>query len=201
MRCHKSFTRSLGIALLVLPCFLLIPPTNAQARSHHHRDDQIEGQYRAVAPAQAALPNSGMTPGALNPAVTQSTLDSTICRHGGYTKSIRPPGEYTSNLKRRQIVQYGYDDRRMADYEEDHLISLELGGSPADPRNLWPQPHHVIGGWGSFVKDQLENRLHTMVCRREITLVQAQQGIAHNWIDMYKRYIAVVPTRKPSKGE
>jgi hypothetical protein len=25
------------------------------------------------------------------------------------------------------------------DYEEDHLISLELGGAPRDPKNLWPQ--------------------------------------------------------------
>ncbi|WP_288109133.1 hypothetical protein [Limnobacter sp.] len=180
-----------------------VAPTAAQAHSRHHRhvDEPSDGQYRAIALAQAALPNAGMTPGAVNSAVTQNTLDSTICRPSGYTKSIRPPGQYTSNLKRRQIVLYGYEDRRMADYEEDHLISLELGGAPSDPRNLWPQPHHVIGGWGSFVKDQLENRLHTMVCRRQITLAQAQQGIAHNWIDMYKRYISEVPTRKPSKGE
>ena len=29
----------------------------------------------------------------------------------------------------------------MSDYQEDHLISLELGGNPTDPRNLWPEPY------------------------------------------------------------
>ena len=28
-----------------------------------------------------------------------------------------------------------------SDYQEDHLISLELGGNPTDPRNLWPEPY------------------------------------------------------------
>ena len=25
--------------------------------------------------------------------------------------------------------------------EEDHLISLEVGGNPFDARNLWPEPY------------------------------------------------------------
>ena len=27
-----------------------------------------------------------------------------------------------------------------SDYQEDHFISLELGGAPRDARNLWPEP-------------------------------------------------------------
>jgi len=48
----------------------------------------------------------------------------------------------------------GYD-RTMRDYEEDHLVPLEVGGNPHDPRNLWPEPLH--GPWNARMKDRLEN--------------------------------------------
>lgn len=82
----------------------------------------------------------------------------------------------------------------MYDYEEDHLISLELGGSPDNPKNLWPEPHHVIGGWGSYAKDELENKLHKMVCQGQMSLGQAQHVIAGNWIEAYRRLIGSTPT-------
>lgn len=74
-----------------------------------------------------------------------------------------------------------------------HLISLELGGSPTSPRNLWPEPHKVEGGWGSHTKDRLENRLNHLVCRGEISLARAQRMIATNWVGAYKRLIAPHP--------
>ena len=42
----------------------------------------------------------------------------------------------------KQIAEYGYADTSTADYEEDHLIPLELGGAPRDPNNLWPEPRY-----------------------------------------------------------
>jgi hypothetical protein len=83
----------------------------------------------------AALPDPNRTPGAVNPAVTQENIDSTICVRG-WTRTVRPPEEYTENLKRRQMREYGYTDHHLSDFEEDHLIPLEIGGSPDDPRNL-----------------------------------------------------------------
>lgn len=164
--------------------------------SHRHNAGGVEaeGRYAVVFPESAALPNPKLTPGAINPEVTQENLGETICRKGGYTKSIRPPAEYTNKLKRKQISQYGYTDYRMRDYEEDHLISLELGGSPDSPKNLWPEPHHVIGGWGSYAKDKLENRLHVLVCRHKLPLAEAQRQIATDWIDSYKHYVGPDPT-------
>ncbi len=155
--------------------------------------DEAQGQYGVVFPIQQALPNPKLTPGALNPAVNQNNIDQTICRRGGYTKSIRPNVEYTEKLKREGIRQYGYTDYRLGDYEEDHLISLELGGSPDSPQNLWPEPHHVVGNWGSYAKDKVENKLHAMVCHHEISLQQAQYMIATNWMDAYKKYIGNNP--------
>lgn len=93
----------------------------------------------------------------------------------GYTKTVRPRQRFTHDLKVRQIRQYGYEDKRLRDYEEDHLVALEIGDSPDSAKNLWPQPHHVIGNWGSLAKDKLENRLHTLVCHRKLPLAQAQR--------------------------
>lgn len=166
-------------------------------------DIEHEGRIGLVFPQADALPNPRLTPGAINPAVTQDNLRETICRPG-YSRSIRPPESYTERLKREQIRQYGYpqqmgkDAYRLREYEEDHLISLELGGSPDDPKNLWPQPHHVIGGWGSYAKDRLENRLHSLVCKGKIPLAEAQRAIATNWIEAYKQYVG--PTPQNARG-
>ena len=92
---------------------------------------------RAGAPAVVADPVR--TPGVLNPDVTQATIGTTICVQG-WTRSVRPPTEYTNALKLRQMRAYGEIGPPSA-FQEDHLISLELGGHPTDPRNLWPEPY------------------------------------------------------------
>ncbi len=66
------------------------------------------------------------TPGVLNPDVTQANIRSTICKRG-WTSTIRPPVSYTDALKRKQMRQYG-EIGPMSAYQEDHLISLEMGG-------------------------------------------------------------------------
>src|SRR2546429_8442896 len=83
------------------------------------------------------------TPGVLNPDVTQETIGSTICVRG-WTKTVRPPTSYTNELKLRQLREYG-QTRPPSAYQEDHFVSLELGGDPTDPRNLWPEPHPRAG--------------------------------------------------------
>ena len=65
-------------------------------------------------------------------------------------------------------------------YEEDHLIPLELGGSPRDPKNLWPQPRG--GNPNASVKDALENSLHALVCSGRVPLAVAQEAIAWDWV-------------------
>jgi hypothetical protein len=151
-----------------------------------------DGAYAVVFPLAQAEPDPRLTPGTVNPQVTQSNIHATICVPG-YSKSIRPDAAYTGALKRDGIRRYGYADRRLRDYEEDHLISLEIGGSPTSPLNLWPEPHHVIGGWGSYAKDKLENRLHELVCSDRLPLREAQQAIAHDWIGAWRTYVGGDP--------
>ncbi len=119
------------------------------------------------APA-AVLANPALTPGVLNPDVTQETIGATICVHG-WTRTVRPPSSYTSPLKVEQMAAYG-ETGSPSDYQEDHLISLELGGHPTDPRNLWPEPYPRAAE-----VDQIENQLNDKVCSGELTLAEAQR--------------------------
>ncbi|MCL4366484.1 hypothetical protein M1437_04635, partial [Patescibacteria group bacterium] len=129
------------------------------------------------------LPDKQCTPGDIDPKVTQSNISQTICV-SGYTKTVRPPVSYTDNLKVKQIQQYGYSDTSPKDYEEDHLIPLEVGGSPTSEANLWPEPYNIA--LNAKEKDKVENYLHSQVCSGKITLQQAQLEIANNWEEVYK---------------
>lgn len=127
-----------------------------------------------------------MTPGAINPDVTQDNIQQTVCVKG-FTKTIRPPASYTNKLKKRQIRQYGYDNRNPKHYEVDSLIALSIGGAPHDPRNLWPEPRK--SEWGARKNDQLELVMYKMVCANEISLAEAQQAMGANWIVAWKKYV------------
>ena len=119
-------------------------------------------------PASAA---AGLPPGALNPDVTQATIGSTICVRG-WTATVRPPQAYTDALKRRQMAERHLPGSP-ADYEEDHLVPLELGGATRDPANLWPEPRSGPPPLASD-KDGAENRLRRSVCAGATTLDRAR---------------------------
>jgi hypothetical protein len=119
----------------------------------------------AIVPAVVADPVR--TPGVLNPDVTQATIGSTICVTG-WTRTIRPSTEYTNALKRKQMRAYR-ETGAESDYQEDHMISLELGGHPTDPRNLWPEPYPRASQ-----VDTIENDLNRQVCDGSLTLAEAQ---------------------------
>jgi hypothetical protein len=120
------------------------------------------GADRAVVRASWTL-----TPGVLNPAVAQANIASTICRHG-WTRTIRPPVSYTNALKAKGLRQYRLRGPPSA-FQEDHLISLELGGDPVDPRNLWPEPYPRAAA-----VDRIENDLNHRVCTGSLSLADAQ---------------------------
>jgi len=109
-----------------------------------------------------------LTPGVLNPDVTQATIRSTICVRG-WTRTVRPPSDYTSHLKLEQMRAYGLGGSPR-DFQEDHLISLELGGHPTDPRNLWPEPYPRAAD-----VDAIENELNDAVCSGRMSLDAAQR--------------------------
>jgi hypothetical protein len=108
------------------------------------------------------------TPGVVNDDVTQQNIAATICKHG-WTRTIRPPTDYTNALKLKQMRDYGVGGSPQR-FQEDHLISLELGGHPTDTRNLWPEPYPRAAEM-----DSIENDLNARVCSGAMPLDDAQR--------------------------
>ena len=69
-------------------------------------------------------------------------------------------------------------------------MPLGAGGAPSDPRNLWPEPWEPADGWGADRKDALEYQLNRLVCMGQLSLAEAQQAIATEWIAAYRRYVS-----------
>ena len=139
----------------------------------------------------SGLPNLKLTPGAINPAVTQATIRSTICVVG-WTATVRPPVAYTNQLKYDQLHS-GYNlegDLNMKHYEEDHIVPLEVGGNPSSTLNLFPEPRNIK--FGAYFKDQLENRIHQLVCSSQLSLHLAQRVFLVNWEKGYTKYIGAL---------
>jgi hypothetical protein len=140
-------TALVAIALLLL-AIAIVSPHGSSSKGPYHAD-------------------TARTPGVLNSDVTQANINVTICVQG-WTKTIRPPTSYTNALKRKQMREYGVGGSP-SDYQEDHLISLELGGHPTDPRNLWPEPYPRASE-----VDSIENDLNAQVCSGDLSLESAQ---------------------------
>jgi hypothetical protein len=133
--------------------------------------------------------NKKVTPGALNPSVTQANISTTVCKVG-WTKTIRPTVTFTNKLKDEQLKTtykpyVAIWGPSASAYEEDHLISLQLGGAPSDPKNLWPEPY---AGIGARKKDVTETALKRLVCAGTLKLADAQKAIL-DWPSAYKKYV------------
>lgn len=150
----------------------------AQISDHHFQSGSAQANL-----APGVLPRHNLTPGAIDPRVTQRNIRSTICRRG-YTSTVRPPFEYTNAMKHRLMRLYGVTGS-IHDYELDHLIPLELGGCSKCEANLWPEPRNVFPG--ASEKDEVESYLHEQVCSGAIPLADAQREIAADWYAVYRR--------------
>jgi len=147
----------------------------------------------------------------VNPDVTQASIDSTICSPG-WTATVRPPETYTDRIKHLEDQQgglvsiggttyrvHGFDesDPDVGHFELDHLIPLEIGGSPADPANLWLEPYEppegaAAVGTGSQTKDKVENAARVAVCAGRVSLASAQQQMVADWYTFGER-LGVLP--------
>jgi hypothetical protein len=133
----------------------------------------LSQSYFAYGPV---VPDARLTPGAV-----RAMSVSEVCMLQSPAESAQIP----SNLKRLVFHEYGMDGAPTLNYEVDHLITPALGGTD-DIRNLWPESY--TSEWNARVKDQLENRLHELVCDGKIDLPTAQRDIASNWISAYQKY-------------
>ena len=116
------------------------------------------------------------------------TSDPRIICVSGYTSTVR---NVPQSLKEQVYRSYGITSRESGEYEIDHLVSLELGGSNS-VRNLWPESYKTMP-LNAHVKDSLENRLHAGACSGKITLQEAQQAVSSNWTAAYVKYVGPLP--------
>jgi len=128
----------------------------------------------------------------INLEVTQANIQQTICVRG-WTATIQ--------LKKQQLQAVRFTDKNFAHYEEDHFISLELGGNPRDAKNLWPEmwgtPGTPLTSHGPFprslvgakAKDNTEKALNTAVCNGTITFQEAQHIVATDWFKYYLDHV------------
>lgn len=152
-----------------------------------------------IDPATRVMPPTWTPPAAL----TENNLSSHLCRINGpfpdltctpgavfnvtaaqvcisgYSSSVRDVSE---SLKNQVYAAYGIINRSPGQYEVDHFIPLELGGSN-DITNLFPEAASPKPGFHE--KDKVENYLHDQVCNGSIDLQLAQAMIREDWVKVY----------------
>jgi hypothetical protein len=152
----------------------IAPQTRSGDLAAVHDPGQVTGTVPASCRAGSGpTPDPTCTPGAIDPAVTQQNIATTICR-SGYTATVRPSTGQTDKVKAQMYKAYGIPGGTTS--ELDHLVSLELGGAN-DVKNLWPE----VGSLPN-PKDKVENALHRAVCSGKVTLAAAQHAIATDWM-------------------
>ena len=126
--------------------------------------------------AKGLKPRASLTPGETRPITIGE-----VCR----TRQAEVVAAVPEETRRQVFAAYGIR-RDQKNFEVDYLITPDLGGSDS-LRNLWPQPYSV--SWNARAKDELEQRLHDLVCGGQLDLATAQREIAADWIGAYRRYV------------
>ncbi|MEI6480301.1 MAG: HNH endonuclease signature motif containing protein [bacterium] len=129
------------------------------------------------------LPDPACSPGAV-----LTTNVKTICTVG-YTKTVR---DVSTATRKKVFSEYGIPYSQSSNYEVDHIISLELGGSN-DISNLFPESYTIKDN--ARIKDVFENYLHKQVCNGSMTVTEAQKEISSDWLTYYNAKYN--PTKTP----
>lgn len=119
---------------------------------------------------------------ALNPDVSQSTIQQTICVKG-YSSTVRPSTSYTNPIKFRLMRQDGIPQSDKSEWALDHRIPISLGGHPRALSNL-----QLLTAKENSRKSRIEAKLLCYVCVGQMPLAQAQQEIAGGWREAYRKY-------------
>jgi hypothetical protein len=180
------------------------PNQAAAQRAHNTRDADGDGIYCEDLPCPCLKPGQS-SPAPKTPA-RKPSLFAGRCKRGilpdrhcspgkvattdikrvctpGYTQQVRNVSEPTKN---QVYFEYGIRRHSLGEYEVDHIVPLEVGGSNSI-RNLYPETEH--GPLGSLVKNKLENALHRLVCSGTVPIRTAQRAFETDWVAAYKRYV------------
>jgi len=182
MKCARFPGVIVALILVLSGCTLTVstPPPGSSSSSNNPssgREPNWGVQTKTSGcMAHDGLQDSACTPGAI---LTNATKD-VICQQG-YARSVR---NVPQSEKNQVYAEYGITSHLPGQYEVDHLVSLELGGSN-DIANLWPEAASPTPGFHQ--KDSVENYLHSQVCSGAVSLKEAQIEIATNWLAVYNQ--------------
>ena len=154
--------------------FLARPVLRALAEAQQHRSVTIAGLNGQV----SIVPLSSLNPNDKLRFIFPDATKDKICV-SGYSSSVR---SVPASEKDAVYAEYGITHHATGEYEVDHFVSLELGGSN-DISNLFPEAAEPKPGFHE--KDKVENYLHDRVCKGNMTLADAQRQIATNWLAAY----------------
>ena len=159
----RRSTLSTLLIVLILAVFLILyrsqnpttstPPASATPTVAHTAPKWGVQTKTSGSMAHDGLPDSACTPGDIFPDATKEK----ICVPG-YARSVR---DVPQSLKNKVYDEYGITRRLPGQYEVDHLVSLQLGGSN-DIANLWPEA--ASPKRGVHEKDSVENYLQDQIC-------------------------------------
>lgn len=130
---------------------------------------QIVAHYRYD--GRWALPDSLVTPGAIE------TSDTAVVCHRT-TATLR---HVSLAMHHAIFATYGIPWARHAKYEDDHVISLELGGRN-DNTNRFPQPYPQ-----AYSKDSVENWARRQACSGKLSLPYIQRQMVSDWVVLYRQ--------------
>ena len=105
----------------------------------------------------------------------------------GYTRLAR---HVTAATKRKIYAAYGITSHHAGQYEIDHLVPLELGGSNSIA-NLFPEAAKPRPGFHD--KDRLENEVHDRACAGQTGFRSLQKRIASDWTALSVDLIGPLP--------
>lgn len=168
---------------------LLLPLNMSVANAQSTHSVSYSSQTQTNAPQ---LPVKSLTPGDVSTSFGGTTDLNVICNHS--TKERRNVTVEEKKQVYAEYAKYGVTyTGKAGQYEVDHLIPLELGGSNSI-KNLWPQ-EGWMHPWNFHVKDKLENELHRRVCLSDndpdyLTLKAAQDAISWDWIKAYQEFMS-----------
>lgn len=142
--------------------------------------------FELTVKAEGPRPNARVTPGETRPITVAEVCSRPEAEV--VVKNISP------ETRRKVLETYGIKREGSGEFEVDYLITPDLGGVDS-VRNLWPQPYSTR--WNAKMKDQLEQRLHDMVCAGRMELPMAQRVIAQDWIGAYKKFVLTPGSASP----
>jgi len=176
-------TQQVGPLLSAMP----LPPGRPAGSEPSPLFAMLAAPLPGKAGPESLYPDPTECPGWPNENVTQQNIMQTI-GVVGFTATIRPSTAEMGAMKAAYCKAHGIPDPTLGEW--DHFISLELGGHPRDPRNLWWERYSDGATCliGAREKDRVETALKRQIVSGALTLAEGQRLITTDW---YASFLAL----------